>query len=954
MVTSMEGRKYYAFISYCHRDSRKAKRLYRRLQRYRVPPKLIEDQRRERKVELPKRLTPIFIDDEEMTGTSVKQGMQRGLSQSRFLVVVCSPNSAKSTYVDYEADYFVQDGRQENIIPYIIEGRPCSKDPESECYPPTLRVKDRLGADEQQLKEDALLRVIATILDVDMGVLSQKEKQRRIRQILCLGMSVILFLTGLLFYTHIMNQRIVEQHQLMLASEAKRLTTSAMDEDIEMDLSILLARQACDYLPESQVDASDSLTALRSALAQKRISEKRDYLIPIHTLTFDSRDIEIGRSYAEGKKLACRAGERTCLYDIASGECVFTYDSRDVFFSPDASWCVVTQFEGDKCVATGIDVSSGEVLFRTAPRDISGNRSGLLDDVAFEDDSTTAYIVSYSGPEKAPVDGVTRDGVVTKYDVGTVPAKVRQVYDAIPPGAIWYEMALTSACYTAPYAVGQEADPLYDRIAQDYVVEGAQLYPAQDLRIYQCRLEPEGAGETRLYDQEGRLCGVIPGAACYDTSNGCLYAKNNETVRIYRTSPANRRFDETQTSPLISGISRDGGRGFFLYQTGNTVERFKASRMISQQVQVCSLGDGSVLFDGALHVSQMQTILCHIDADMNSLLYLDPTGVFHLHDVAMGRDRCAWPAEDIDAVSALCFNEAEGLIVVALISEDNTDAGWIDRYMIELRDIDSGELLTTCDITQQLAEGYLVTAITAITTVRLLNGKLLVGSTVKSCLFDVSDRKVDVGSCTGFELFGNSANPLSEPLTPDGLLFFTSGDVYDDSRQCLSGVYDIERGKMVQSFPDAVFFAYDAEMGTLVCSDDALASGVRLYQRQDDGSFLNTGEILSARPDMELRGGQNALDKGYVLLENEACCEIYRMEDGERVLRLDDTGFALRNGTLYDMKFNQCPGEICDYQMDYAHARALSERMLETDSGTRDFTGAELERYYIVSTEEHP
>ena len=88
---AMEGRKYYAFISYSHRDKARAKRLYRRLERYRLPPKLVKA----RQDALPRRLSPIFLDDEEMMGTSVKQGMRRGLSQSRFLVVVCSPNSAK-------------------------------------------------------------------------------------------------------------------------------------------------------------------------------------------------------------------------------------------------------------------------------------------------------------------------------------------------------------------------------------------------------------------------------------------------------------------------------------------------------------------------------------------------------------------------------------------------------------------------------------------------------------------------------------------------------------------------------------------------------------------------------------------------------------------------------------------------------------------------------------------
>ena len=125
----MEKRKYHAFISYCHRDKPRAKRLYRRLQRYRVPPRLIRDQMRERQITLPGRLTPIFIDDEEMMGTSVRQGMMRGLTQSRFLIVICSPNSAQSPYVDYEVEFFLRDGRGDRIFPISLKAGPARTTP---------------------------------------------------------------------------------------------------------------------------------------------------------------------------------------------------------------------------------------------------------------------------------------------------------------------------------------------------------------------------------------------------------------------------------------------------------------------------------------------------------------------------------------------------------------------------------------------------------------------------------------------------------------------------------------------------------------------------------------------------------------------------------------------------------------------------------------------------------
>ena len=951
----MGQRKYYAFISYCHRDKPKARRLYRRLQRYRVPRSLIRQQAANGQAAYPARLTPIFIDDEEMMGTSVKQGMLRGLSQSRYLVVVCSPNSAGSAYVNYEAEYFVQDGREDRIIPYIISGTPCSGDPDTECYPPAIRKADRLGADEQQLKEDALLRVIATILDLDMGVLSRKERQRKIRWILCLGAAVVLALTGFTLYSQHMNRRIADQHRLMLQSEAKRLTASAVDGNVDMDLSILLASQACDYLPAEQVEESESLTAFRSAVLQKRVAETRDFLIPMHTLTFDTTDIEICRSYADGRRLACRAGENTCLFDLSSGECVYKRDSREVYFAPDASWCVVTQIEGDKSVATGMDVPSGEVLFRTEPRGTSGMWSKLPDVVVFEDDGATAYLVSSEGPDRAPVDGVSRDGGTTRFDA--VPQKVRQVFDALAPGETWYNLALTDAWYTAPHALGQEGDPQWSELTDSGVrVEGAQVYAQQGLKLYQCRLEKENREETLLFDlATDRRLGVVPGQAYYDPANGFIYARLDETVRVYRTVDANRALASDADAPLVSGIGADGSRCFFLYQSGDDMERFKSSQAISQRVEIRSLEDRRVLFESGIYVPQMQTCLCYTDDAMNGVLFLDPEGVFHYYDVSRGEYRFSWPAKDPKAVSALCFNEAEDLIAIAVLPENMEDDEFQFLYQIELRDLETGELLATCDITEQLDADY---AGIDITTVRLLDGKLLVGTALRSCLFDVSDRGLDEQSCILFDpMQGNSADPLCSQLSPDGLLFFTTAVPDGKMASCLSGVYDIRAGRSVLDFPDSALFAYDAEDGTLLCqpytADGTLASGVRVYRRQADGGFLNTGEILSPRPDMRLAGGRNVLDGGCVMLQNDECSEIYRVADGARMLRLNNTGFALRNGVIYDMKPCQSLGAVHEYRLGHDEVKALAQSALQTGDGMRAFTQAELERYYIV-TEEGP
>ena len=155
----MDAFKYFAFISYSHKDKKEAKELYRRLTYYRLPVGLAGEVEKKEGRKLPKKLSPIFLDDEEMAKSSVQAAMTDGLSRSKYLIVVCSPNSAKSEYCNSEVQQFIAMGRGDKIIPYIIEGTPCSGNPATECYPEAMRDPDRLGADVVHMQPPGVNRV---------------------------------------------------------------------------------------------------------------------------------------------------------------------------------------------------------------------------------------------------------------------------------------------------------------------------------------------------------------------------------------------------------------------------------------------------------------------------------------------------------------------------------------------------------------------------------------------------------------------------------------------------------------------------------------------------------------------------------------------------------------------------------------------------------------------------
>ena len=163
-----EGFKYFAFISYSHKDKNFARILLQYLERYRLPPEL-----HKLFPTLPENLSPIFIDEDNPADReNLIKALHAILDVSEYLILICTPNSAKSEYVNDEAGYFIRTGRADHIIPLIADGTPNSEDPAEECYPPEvlkLSMKQELaGIDLRKFgSHKSFLRIIATMLGLD-------------------------------------------------------------------------------------------------------------------------------------------------------------------------------------------------------------------------------------------------------------------------------------------------------------------------------------------------------------------------------------------------------------------------------------------------------------------------------------------------------------------------------------------------------------------------------------------------------------------------------------------------------------------------------------------------------------------------------------------------------------------------------------------------------------------
>lgn len=200
--------EYFAFISYKRRDRRTAKRLQRWLEYYRLPLDV-----RKTDTRLSKGIRPVFKDTTDLTPGRLHEEIERALDNSRYLIVVCSPEAAKSKWVNKEVQYFIDQGRADDIIPYIIGGEPNSADPRKECYPEGLRAlsgkREILGANiAENGRRAAAVKVVARMFGLRFDTLWQRHRRRlMIQRIAWTVIGLVLLTAGILAFDFFRTKR---------------------------------------------------------------------------------------------------------------------------------------------------------------------------------------------------------------------------------------------------------------------------------------------------------------------------------------------------------------------------------------------------------------------------------------------------------------------------------------------------------------------------------------------------------------------------------------------------------------------------------------------------------------------------------------------------------------------------------------------------------------------------
>ena len=192
--------KYFAFISYNSKDTAWGKKLQKKLEHYRMPATLCSEHGWERTP-----ISPVFFAPTDIQPGGLSNELQERLKAAQNLIVICSPNSAKSEWVGREIEFFHNLGRTNNIHFFIVEGSPHSGNPETECFNPVidkLGLPEILGANIHENiyrwpwlnKERAYVQLISKLLGVEFDTIWQRHKRQLKRKALAwvLGAAAII------------------------------------------------------------------------------------------------------------------------------------------------------------------------------------------------------------------------------------------------------------------------------------------------------------------------------------------------------------------------------------------------------------------------------------------------------------------------------------------------------------------------------------------------------------------------------------------------------------------------------------------------------------------------------------------------------------------------------------------------------------------------------------------
>lgn len=262
-----------AFLSYSRADKALARCLARALSAYRPPKDL----------PVPQRELRVFRDEDDFTGVDYFAAVERHLTDSASLIVLCSPNARRSRYVDDEIRRFAAARGAARIVPVLGAGLPNNEAvdgreaqgafPDALCELMTMPLAvSYVGFDPKKDKVDkgafegAWYTLLSNLYGVSRSEIEQRDKRRQARarrlRLAVAGAFVASIVLGLTVSLFQWRAAVVARD---LATSREFAAHARVQRDEDPDLGVKLARHALRVAATGEAEA-----ALRDALVANR------------------------------------------------------------------------------------------------------------------------------------------------------------------------------------------------------------------------------------------------------------------------------------------------------------------------------------------------------------------------------------------------------------------------------------------------------------------------------------------------------------------------------------------------------------------------------------------------------------------------------------------------------------------------------------------------------------
>lgn len=265
-------REYVAFISYRHKelDKKIAKQVHTMVERYVIPKEM-------RDAQGTKKLGHVFRDEEELpVSSNLTESIQTALDHSKFLIVICTPNTPESLWVEREIEYFISHHDRDHVVGILVDGTPemsfpalltkiCEVNADGEV---SVREIEPLAANltneehkytASRMKKEAV-RLYAALLGCPFDSLWQRERRQKMRKlvaVMALGMTVALAFCISIYLKNLeinaRNKQIEEQNEQI---QAQNQEITSQNEEIKNQYQQIEERN-------SQLRKSEAYTLLR-------------------------------------------------------------------------------------------------------------------------------------------------------------------------------------------------------------------------------------------------------------------------------------------------------------------------------------------------------------------------------------------------------------------------------------------------------------------------------------------------------------------------------------------------------------------------------------------------------------------------------------------------------------------------------------------------------------------